>query len=192
MRRILMIAVTAILATGAFLSATADAGNKNLHFGGPLGTFEATPHAKSSNSRQGNYSKKPSPDAAARRAAAKKAAARKVAREAAARKAAAAKQAAAAKRAAAERAAANSRPNGEATVSKSSSDVDETKAAPVKASAIAATNTLKFRPEPPPEDSAGDENPNATETADAAPDPECKKYIPSAGLTVSVPCATDP
>ena len=188
-----MIAIAVILAAGAYLSAPANAGDKNLHFGGPLGTFKATPHAKSPNSAHGNYSKKPPPDAAARRAAAKRAASGKAAaRRTAARKAAASKHAAE-KRAAEKRAAANPATNDAKPDSKSSTDDGEEKFAPVKASAIAATNTLKFRPEPPPEDSAADDNPNAAGAADAAFDPhECKRYIPSAGMTVSVPCPRDP
>ncbi|MBU2582514.1 MAG: hypothetical protein KJ622_12425 [Alphaproteobacteria bacterium] len=140
--------------------------------------------------------------AAARKAAAKKAAARKsaskkaTARNTAARQAAAKKAAArqaAAKRAAVKRAAAKSGSSAHKTpqtAAKSANDEEDLKAAPVKASAIAGTNTLKFRPEPPPEQGTDEPSDNATETAGAEPAAyECKKYVPSAGMTVSVPCA---
>lgn len=200
MRTIWVMGVSAILATAAFCTTAANAGGKKLNFGGPLGTFEATPHAKGSNSTRNSHSKKRSSKAAAqRRAAAKKAAARRrAAQRAAARKkaeahAAARKRAAARhateKQAGSKRAATTAKAPVTSTAATTPADQDEIKSAPVKASAIAGTNTLKFRPEPVPEDQKA----GTTDTAAAKTERyECKKYIPSAGMTVSVPCPRDP
>ncbi|MBU2582515.1 MAG: hypothetical protein KJ622_12430 [Alphaproteobacteria bacterium] len=244
MKKATFILAAALASIAAIATAPANAGGKRLHFGGPLGSFEATPYAKGSGHGRSNYSKKRSSHAAkkaaARKHAAKKAAARnyaaqKAAKEAAARKyaaqkaaqqaaaskiaakRAAQKEAAAAKHAAANRAAAQKIAAQRAAAAKTrrlakadrnevksepenQNDEDTAKLAPVKASAIAGTNTLEFEDKSNKADVAAraDNDPETaaveaevgTDSRDETAELECKKYIPSAGMTISVPCGS--
>lgn len=167
--------------------------------------------------------------AAARRAAAKKAAARKLAaQKAAARKIAAkkaharqlaAKRAAqkkiAARKAAARRIAAKKAASRKLAARKADAAEDVViparnpdaevaeKKSPVKASAIAGTNTLKFEDDDATDvaDLADEDNQVTVEETNAdtrendqdidqTAQLECRKYIPSAGLTISVACGS--
>lgn len=250
MKKTALILAVIASAIAALLTAPAQAGGKRLQFGGPLGSFVATPYAKGSSGHSSRRSSHTSRKAharklAAKRAAAKKAHARKLAAKKAAAKQAHAKQLAArkaaakqaharklaAKKAAAKKAAARqlaakkaaarkiaarkaaaatkkrelteSRNAEEAKdVVETASNSDDSKLAPVKASAIAGTNTLKFDRD---EKDLGDDVDTELETADVEEDTaeetqdeiretkaelECKKYIPSAGLTITVPCGS--
>lgn len=198
MKKAVLILAALATATAAFATAPAQAGGKRLHFGGPLGSFVASPHSggsshhRSSNHRKTLAAKK----AAQRRAAARRAAARKAAAKKAAARKAYAKKVAAKK--AAERKAAEER----SRVAKAETKTDENTEwnAPVRASAIAGANTLAFN-EDLKSDTAEDEEPaeetSDVETAEAAvsedestevAELECKKYVPSAGMTITVPC----
>lgn len=209
-----------IASTAAIAAAPAQAGPR-LQFGGPLGSFEATPYAKGSNYGHNSYSSKRSShgaaQAAAQRAAAKKAyarklAAQKAAKEAAARKYAAqkaaqqkiaaqkaAEQATAAKRAAAQKIAAKKATAAkrdkveEKPVETAATTEDASKRAPVKASAIAGTNTLDFDrnvAENTDVAALAKTEPAKVEAVEEKAELECKKYIPSAGLTITVPCGS--
>lgn len=195
-------------AIAAFGTLPAQAGGKRLQFGGPLGSFEATPYAKSSNRATRHYSKTRSSRAAAKRAHARKLAARKAAaRKAAAKKAAAhkyaaqkaARQAAARKLATQKAASAKARTVQRADVKRQKQESDtaennetSTKAAPVKASAIAGTNTLKLDDNADETDLAAipDTEPETAKVENENAELQCKKYIPSAGMTISVPCGS--
>ncbi|KUO54646.1 MAG: hypothetical protein APF80_05730 [Alphaproteobacteria bacterium BRH_c36] len=229
MKKTAFILAAIVGATAAFATAPAEAGPR-LQFGGPLGSFEATPYAKSSrhghNSHSSQHSSHRAAKAAAQRAAAKKAYARKLAAQKAAKEAAARKYAAqkaaqeklaaqklAAKRAATERIAAKKaaaakklslaqreQPKDEPIASPEPTSVTN-KVAPVRASAIAGTNTLKFDrneaelaalPEPKPATAAAGKSAAepVQDEVDEKAELECKKYIPSAGLTITVPCGS--
>lgn len=234
---LILAAIASVLAV--FTTVPAQAGGKRLQFGGPLGSFVATPYAKSSSHGRHSYKKShrshAARKAAARRAAAKKAHARKLAakkaaarkeaaRRAAAKKAharkvaakkAAAKKLAARKAAEAEKAAKLAESSNEAEkVAAAETDDDVAKLAPVKASAIAGANTLELEPQkadladlPEPkivlpltdaalvEDQATAEevavrDANDEDVFEERAELECKKYIPSAGLTITVPCGS--
>lgn len=158
--------------------------------------------------------------AAARRAAAKKAAARKIAAKKAHAQKLAAKRAAqkkiAAKKAAARRVAAKKAASRKLAARKAAvasedvviparnpdAEVAEKKS-PVKASAIAGTNTLKFEDDDATDVADLAEEDNRVDVEETNADTrendrdidqtaqlECRKYIPSAGLTISVPCGS--
>ncbi|MBU1210418.1 MAG: hypothetical protein KJ587_03975 [Alphaproteobacteria bacterium] len=235
MTKTALILAAIVGATAAFATAPAEAGSR-LQFGGPLGSFEATPYAKSSryghNSHSSKHSSHRSAKAAAESAAAKKAYARKLAAQKAAKEAAARKYAAqkaaqeklaahklaaqkiAANRAATEKIAAKKaaaakklslaqrdEPQGKAVANSETTGVTN-KVAPVRASAIAGTNTLDFDrdeaelaalPETQPATAAVGKSaaePVQNEVHDEKAELECKKYIPSAGLTITVPCGS--
>jgi hypothetical protein len=130
----------------------------------------------------------------ARKLAAKKAAAKRAARLAAARKAAKARKLAA-KSAEAKKVAA---------VTETAEKDDDVKLAPVRASAIAGANTLDLDEDDVAaletevevnDEAAGDsevaeENIETEEDFDDTAELECKKFIPSAGLTISVACGS--
>ena len=85
-------------------------------------------------------------------------------------------------------------------------EVDVKRYAPVKASAIAGTNTLNLdededvvaalETEVEVNDEAADDtqvaedNTETEEDLDETAELECKKFIPSAGLTITVPCGS--
>lgn len=190
MKKIALILAAIISAATFFKVDTAEAGGRRMNFGYPLGSFHASNHS-GGYSNHNNYAAK---KAAQRRAAARKAAARRAAarRKIAARKAAAAK----AQKLAEIRKAKAQKVEQTAKVEKSNEDHEWH--APVRASAIAGTNTLKFRKktsapakvepelkETTPEFDLSDED-KGDDVAVA--ELSCKRYIPSAGLTVTVPC----
>ncbi|KUO54648.1 MAG: hypothetical protein APF80_05740 [Alphaproteobacteria bacterium BRH_c36] len=181
MTKAALILVALATATAAFASAPAHAGGKRLQFGGPLGSFVATPFAKSAaHNTHSNNRAQAAKQAAQRRAAAKKTAARNVH----------------AKKVAAQQAAARNAQQKIAVAKVETST--ETKSdwkAPVRASAIAGTNTLNLNTNDKPAEArtevAKDE---PIQTASFQKEPaevaelECKRYIPSAGMTITVPC----
>jgi len=203
MKKTILTLAALLVAVAAVFTAPAHAGGKRLQFGHPLGSFVAKSHSGGSSyghrrSRRTNraYAAK---KAAARRAAARRAAVRKAAaRRLAAKKAAKARAVAARRRklASVRRVAAVAAQN------------DVIKLAPVKASAIAGANTLEF------EDESGevavlpavtkvkaingtsDSIKVATKEFDTENDYddtvelECKKFIPTAGLTITIPCGS--
>ncbi|MBU2582513.1 MAG: hypothetical protein KJ622_12420 [Alphaproteobacteria bacterium] len=169
----------AAIATAAFAAAPANAGGKKLHFGGPLGSFVASPHSGGSTHSSNNRTHA-SKKAAHRRAASKKAAAR---------------QAAAQKLAAQKAAVRNAQQKVAAAKVETTKETASDWKAPVKASAIAGTNTLNFRRNAEPANAelevakiettdTAELQPESTEVAEL----ECKRYIASAGMTVTVPC----
>jgi len=203
MKKTILTLAALLVAVAAVFTAPAHAGGKRLQFGHPLGSFGAKSHSggssyshrRSRRTHRAYAAKK----AAARRAAARRAAARKAAaRRLAAKKAAKARAVAARRRklASVRRVAAVAAQN------------DVIKLAPVKASAIAGANTLEF------EDESGevavlpavtkvkaingtsDSIKVATKEFDTENDYddtvelECKKFIPTAGLTITIPCGS--
>ncbi len=211
MKKTALILAALFAAIAAFATAPAFAGGKRLQFGYPLGSFTAKSHSGASHyghrsRRKHRYAAK---KAAARRAAARKAAARKAAaRRHAAKKAQARKLAArkaAAKRAArlaAARKAAKARRL--AAVTETAEKDDDGKIAPVKASAIAGANTLgldeneavaletevEVNDEAAGDSEVAEENTETEEEFDDTAELECKKFIPSAGLTITVACGS--
>ncbi|MCH9806167.1 MAG: hypothetical protein K0U74_00375 [Alphaproteobacteria bacterium] len=226
MKKATIILAAIATAVAAMATAPAQAGGKRLHFGGPIGHFKAFPHKHNSHNnaykrRQLAKKKAAQRRAAARRAKARKAAARKAAarkaharkvaaqraaaRKAKARKIAAARKAKAKRIAAARRAKARRIASAKArklAAAKQVANVVENKSddadwnAPVRASAIAGTNTLKFynknddaQVEEVIEDKQAENDADRQENV-AVAELECKKYIASAGLTVTVPCGS--
>lgn len=205
MKKIALTLAALITAAAAFVTAPAEAGGKRMKFGGPLGSFHASPfsggahHHKAKRRKQLAARKAAQRRAAARKAAHRKAAARKAAaRKAAARKAHARKLAAR-KAAARKAAAAKARKVAQLRKKKTSTKtVNRDWNAPVRASAIAGTNTLKFRNdnEAPAKEEVEleDTTPEIevetaeTETTVEVAELECKRFIPSAGMTITVPC----
>lgn len=171
--------ILAAIATAALAAAPASAGGKRLHFGGPLGSFHATPNG----GHQASHAQRK------RSHAAKKTAQRRAAQKAAARRAAAKK--AAARKAAVRKAQAKVQVAKVETATETKSNWK----APVRASAIAGTNTLNFRSnnetvEVDVEETKLEKKETATlqpQTTEVA-ELECKRYIASAGMTVTVPC----
>jgi hypothetical protein len=205
--------IIAVVASSVAALSTAPvyAGGVRVNFGGPLGSFVATPYAKGSAGNYSGHTKsyKNSSASNARAIAAKKTAARK-----AEKRRLLAKKAAAAKLAAAE-AKANKLAKLRLEEQKAAEKKAETqvaKAAPVKASTIAGTDTLKLKsdrtglsdlPEPKNAQRVNDaevleakqsneevsvKDAGADEDFDDKSELTCKKYIPSAGLTITVPC----
>ncbi len=209
-------------ATVAFCATVpAQAGGKRLNFGYPLGSFVAKDHSGgSSRSGYSNHSsrkaaarraaarKAAARKAAARKAAARKAAARKhaaqkaAARKIAARKAAAKKQAAAvarqraAQKKLAERKKTAKKPLPKQIASKetekSETETTVSRNAPVKASAIAGTNTLNFEDKTEVAAKSDVEDEIVSDEGKVSNNGQltCKKFIPSAGLTITVPCGS--
>ncbi len=196
MKKIALILAAIISAATFFKVDSAEAGGRRMNFGYPLGSFHASNHSGGHHSSHNSYRAR---KAAQRRAAARKAAARRAAaRKAAARRKIAARKAAAAKaqKLAEIRKAKAEKAQQAAKVEKSNEDHEWH--APVRASAIAGTNTLNFRKktsapaeveldlkDTTPEFKLGDDD-KADDLAVA--ELACKRYIPSAGLTVTVPC----
>ena len=203
MKKTILTLAALLVAVAAVFTAPAHAGGKRLQFGYPLGSFVAKSHSggssyghrRSRRTHRAYAAKK----AAARRAAARRAAARKAAaRRLAAKKAAKARAVAARRRklASVRRVAAVAAQN------------DVIKLAPVKASAIAGANTLEFEDESGEvavlpavtEVKAINGTTDSTEVAteevenendyDDTVELECKKFIPSAGLTITIPCGS--
>ncbi len=203
MKKTILTLAALLVAVAAVFTAPAHAGGKRLQFGYPLGSFVAKSHSggssyghrRSSRTNRAYAAKK----AAARRAAARRAAVRKAAaRRLAAKKASKARAVAARRRKSAS----------VRKVAAVATQNDVIKLAPVKASAIAGTNTLEF------EDKSGevavlpavtevkaingttDSTEVATEEVenendyDDTVELECKKFIPSAGLTITIPCGS--
>lgn len=219
MKKTVLILVALLAAIAVFATAPAFAGGKRLQFGYPLGSFHAKSHSgggsysRHRSRRKHRYAAK---KAAARRAAARKAAARKAAaRRRAAKKAHARKLAAkkaSAKRAARLAAARKARKLAAkraelkkvAAVTETAENDDDGKAAPVKASAIAGANTLDLDEDEVAaletevevnDEAAGDsevaeEITETEEDFDDTAELECKKFIPSAGLTITVACGS--
>jgi len=203
MKKTILTLAALLVAVAAVFTAPAHAGGKRLQFGHPLGSFVAKSHSggssyghrRSRRTHRAYAAKK----AAARRAAARRAAVRKdAARRLAAKKAAKARAVAARRRKSAS----------VRKVAAVATQNDVIKLAPVKASAIAGTNTLEF------EDKSGevavlpavtevkavngttDSTEVATEEVETENDYddtvelECKRFIPSAGLTITIPCGS--
>lgn len=174
-------------AVAALAAAPAQAGGKRLHFGGPIGHFNAFPHSNASHNNSYKRRQLAKKKAAQRRAAARKAHARKVAaRKVAARKAHArkvqARKVAALKAQKAKQLARLVTKEANAKVWK----------APVRASAIAGANSLNLETpadKEPVEEAAPETTQNADENLEVA-ELECKKYVASAGLTITVPCGS--
>jgi hypothetical protein len=208
MKKTILTLAALLVAVAAVFTAPAHAGGKRLQFGHPLGSFVAKSHSggssyghrRSRRTHRAYAAKK----AAARRAAARRAAARRAAvRKAAARRLAAKKAAKARAVAARRRKSASVR-----RVAAVATQNDVIKLAPVKASAIAGTNTLEFEDESGEvavlpavtEVKAINGTTDSTEVAteevenendyDDTVELECKKFIPSAGLTITIPCGS--
>jgi len=203
MKKTILTLAALLVAVAAVFTAPAHAGGKRLQFGHPLGSFGAKSHSGGS-SYSHRRSRRTHRAYAAKKAAARRAAARRAAvRKAAARRLAAKKAAKARAVAARRRKSASVR-----KVAAVATQNDVIKLAPVKASAIAGTNTLEF------EDKSGevavlpavtevkaingttDSTEVATEEVenendyDDTVELECKKFIPSAGLTITIPCGS--
>lgn len=213
MKKTILTLAALLVAVAAVFTAPAHAGGKRLQFGHPLGSFGAKSHSGGS-SYSHRRSRRTHRAYAAKKAAARRAAARRAAvRKAAARRSAVRKAAArrlAAKRAAKARAVAARRRKSASVrkVAAVAAQNDVIKLAPVKASAIAGTNTLEF------EDESGEvavlpavtkvKAINGTTDSfkvatkefetendyDDTVELECKKFIPSAGLTITIPCGS--
>ena len=208
MKKTILTLAALLVAVAAVFTAPAHAGGKRLQFGYPLGSFVAKSHSggssyghrRSRRTHRAYAAKK----AAARRAAARRAAARRAAvRKAAARRLAAKKAAKARAVAARRRKSASVR-----RVAAVATQNDVIKLAPVKASAIAGTNTLEFEDESGEvavlpavtEVKAINGTTDSTEVAteevenendyDDTVELECKRFIPSAGLTITIPCGS--
>lgn len=196
MKKTILTLAALLVAVAAVFTAPAHAGGKRLQFGYPLGSFVAKSHSGGS-----SYSHRRSRRTHRAYAAKKAAARRAAARRAAVRKAAARRLAA--KRAAKARAVAARRRKSASVrkVAAVAAQNDVIKLAPVKASAIAGANTLEF------EDESGEVAvlPAVTEVKaingtteevenendyDDTVELECKKFIPSAGLTITIPCGS--
>lgn len=213
MKKTILTLAALLVAVAAVFTAPAHAGGKRLQFGHPLGSFVAKSHSggssyghrRSRRTHRAYAAKK----AAARRAAARRAAARKAAaRRAAVRKAAARRLAA--KKAAKARAVAARRRRSASVrkVAAVAAQNEVIKLAPVKASAIAGANTLEFEDESGEvavlpavtEVKAVNGTTDSTEVAteevetendyDDTVELECKRFIPSAGLTITIPCGS--
>ena len=203
MKKTILTLAALLVAVAAVFTAPAHAGGKRLQFGYPLGSFVAKSHSGGS-SYSHRRSRRTHRAYAAKKAAARRAAARRAAvRKAAARRLAAKKASKARAVAARRRKSASVR-----KVAAVATQNDVIKLAPVKASAIAGTNTLEF------EDKSGevavlpavtevkaingttDSTEVATEEVenendyDDTVELECKKFIPSAGLTITIPCGS--
>ena len=203
MKKTILTLAALLVAVAAVFTAPAHAGGKRLQFGYPLGSFVAKSHSGGS-SYGHRRSRRTNRAYAAKKAAARRAAARRAAvRKAAARRLAAKKASKARAVAARRRKSASVR-----KVAAVATQNDVIKLAPVKASAIAGTNTLEF------EDKSGevavlpavtevkaingttDSTEVATEEVenendyDDTVELECKKFIPSAGLTITIPCGS--
>ena len=209
MKKTILTLAALLVVVAAVFTAPAHAGGKRLQFGHPLGSFGAKSHSggssyghrRSRRTHRAYAAKK----AAARRAAARRAAARKAAaRRRAAKKAAKARAVAARRR----------RSASVRKVAAVATQNDVIKLAPVKASAIAGANTLNFEDEssevvplpapkqalPMTEINVIDETTDSVEVAteevenendyDDTVELECKKFIPSAGLTITIPCGS--
>ena len=196
MKKTILTLAALLVVVAAVFTAPAHAGGKRLQFGHPLGSFVAKSHSGGS-SYGHRRSRRTHRAYAAKKAAARRAAARR----AAARKAAARRLAA--KRASKARAVAARRRKSASVrrVAAVATQNDVIKLAPVKASAIAGANTLEF------EDESGEVAvlPAVTEVKaingtteevenendyDDTVELECKKFIPSAGLTITIPCGS--
>jgi len=203
MKKTILTLAALLVAVAAVFTAPAHAGGKRLQFGHPLGSFGAKSHSGGS-SYGHRRSRRTHRAYAAKKAAARRAAARRAAvRKAAARRLAA-------KRAAKARAVASRRRKSASVrkVAAVAAQNDVIKLAPVKASAIAGANTLKFDDESGEvavlpavtEVKAINGTTDSTEVAteevetendyDDTVELECKKFIPSAGLTITIPCGS--
>ena len=196
MKKTILTLAALLVVVAAVFTAPAHAGGKRLQFGHPLGSFGAKSHSGGS-SYSHRRSRRTHRAYAAKKAAARRAAARRAAvRKAAARRLAAKKAAKARAVAARRRKSASVR-----RVAAVATQNDVIKLAPVKASAIAGTNTLEF------EDESGEVAvlPAVTEVKaingtteevenendyDDTVELECKKFIPTAGLTITIPCGS--
>jgi hypothetical protein len=203
MKKTILTLAALLVAVAAVFTAPAHAGGKRLQFGHPLGSFVAKSHSggssyghrRSRRTHRAYAAKK----AAARRAAARRAAARKAAaRRLAAKKAAKARAVAARRR----------RSASVRKVAAVAAQNEVIKLAPVKASAIAGANTLEFEDErgevavlpAVTEVKAVNGTTDSTEVAteevetendyDDTVELECKRFIPSAGLTITIPCGS--
>jgi len=212
MKQTILTLAALLVAVAAVFTAPAHAGGKRLQFGHPLGSFVAKSHSggssyghrRSRRTKRAYAAKKAAARrAAARRAAARKAAARRLAAKKAARRLAAKKSARARAVAARRNKSARAR-----RVEAVATQNDVIKLAPVKASAIAGTNTLEFEDESGEvavlpavtEVKAINGTTDSTEVAteevetendyDGTVELECKKFIPSAGLTITIPCGS--
>jgi hypothetical protein len=192
---ILTIAVGAIVAF-VLLAAPVQAGpkGKKLNFGGGLGTFTAVPTKgyKSKKKRKSVSRRKSTSKAAAiRRAKLRKAAAAKKRRLIAARKAKIAAEKKKAKLAAIRKAKAerNAARRAKYNADNSDKDLDEDKSETGNAEKDRVIDDVEISEEIDEKtlaEASVDEVPEAEQTRDQAI--SCKKYIPSAGLTISVPC----
>ena len=203
MKKTILTLAALLVAVAAVFTAPAHAGGKRLQFGHPLGSFVAKSHSGGS-SYGHRRSRRTHRAYAAKKAAARRAAARRAAvRKAAARRLAAKKAAKARAVAARRRRSASVR-----KVAAVAAQNDVIKLAPVKASAIAGANTLEFKDESGEvavlpavtEVKAVNGTTDSTEVAteevetendyDDTVELECKRFIPSAGLTITIPCGS--
>ena len=203
MKKTILTLAALLVAVAAVFTAPAHAGGKRLQFGHPLGSFVAKSHSGGS-SYGHRRSRRTHRAYAAKKAAARRAAARRAAvRKAAARRLAAKKAAKARAVAARRRRSASVR-----KVAAVAAQNDVIKLAPVKASAIAGANTLEFEDESGEvavlpavtEVKAVNGTTDSTEVAteevetendyDDTVELECKRFIPSAGLTITIPCGS--
>ena len=203
MKKTILTLAALLVAVAAVFTAPAHAGGKRLQFGHPLGSFVAKSHSGGS-SYGHRRSRRTHRAYAAKKAAARRAAARRAAvRKAAARRLAAKKAAKARAVAARRRRSASVR-----KVAAVAAQNEVIKLAPVKASAIAGANTLEFEDESGEvavlpavtEVQAVNGTTDSTEVAteevetendyDDTVELECKRFIPSAGLTITIPCGS--
>ena len=203
MKKTILTLAALLVAVAAVFTAPAHAGGKRLQFGHPLGSFVAKSHSGGS-SYGHRRSRRTHRAYAAKKAAARRAAARRAAvRKAAARRLAAKKAAKARAVAARRRRSASVR-----KVAAVAAQNEVIKLAPVKASAIAGANTLEFEDESGEvavlpavtEVKAVNGTTDSTEVAteevetendyDDTVELECKRFIPSAGLTITIPCGS--
>ena len=203
MKKTILTLAALLVAVAAVFTAPAHAGGKRLQFGHPLGSFVAKSHSGGS-SYGHRRSRRTHRAYAAKKTAARRAAARRAAvRKAAARRLAAKKAAKARAVAARRRRSASVR-----KVAAVAAQNEVIKLAPVKASAIAGANTLEFEDESGEvavlpavtEVKAVNGTTDSTEVAteevetendyDDTVELECKRFIPSAGLTITIPCGS--
>ena len=202
--RTIVAAAIALLAGIVFAGAATAGDGKKLQFGYPLGSFTAKPHSGGSSHGGSSASRKAkaraAKKAAARKAAARKAAARKAAaRKAAAKKAAAKKAAAlrrkkaAAKKLAARKAAARKIAAKKASERKAAREriaarkAEELEGGETKNDVI-KDDVAKLPGKKPDASSEIDSDNSDTQRRASNSGETCKRYVPSAGLTITVPC----
>ena len=175
-----------LIAMTAMANSPAHAGKKKLHFGGPIGNFNATRHGSGSYNNNG-YNNKAKARARAKAKAKARARAKAKARAAAAQKRKAAKARAAARNS-------NSGPTESNTAAAPSTaalltkkdigtDANKTKKNPSGDENVAVAKTG-----PDDDSSATDTDTTSTSRIRDQGSGECKRFVPEIGTTISVEC----